>query len=190
MADRRHVDAHLVGPAGLQPAFDQRRVAAAASSRFQWVTARLPRPSLDDRDLLAVGGRAGERGVDRARRRPRHARRRSPGSARSIAVRRRTACASPSCATSVLATTSSPDVSLSMRWTMPGRATPPMPDRLAAAMVEQGVDQRPVAVAGGRMDDQPGGLVDRPADARPRRRSAAGCPAARYAPARARGPPA
>ena len=27
-------------------------------------------------------------------------------------------------------------------------------------MVQQGVDQGPVAVAGGRVDDQPGGLVD------------------------------
>ena len=27
-------------------------------------------------------------------------------------------------------------------------------------MVEQGVDQRPVGIAGGRVDDQPGGLVD------------------------------
>ena len=34
------------------------------------------------------------------------------------------------------------------------------PRQAAAAMVEQGVDQRPVAIAGGRMDDQPGRLVD------------------------------
>ena len=32
MADRGHMDAHLVGPPGFQPAFDQRGVAAAASS--------------------------------------------------------------------------------------------------------------------------------------------------------------
>ena len=47
-----------------------------------------------------------------------------------------------------------------MRWTMPGRATPPMPDSEPAAMVQQRVDQRPVEIARGRMDDQPGGLVD------------------------------
>ena len=43
---------------------------------------------------------------------------------------------------------------------MPGRATPPMPDSAAAAMVEQRVDQRAVEIARGGMDDQPGGLVD------------------------------
>ena len=68
--------------------------------------------------------------------------------------------ASPSWATSVLATTSSPDVSLSIRCTIPGRATPPMPLKPPGAMVEQGVDQSAVEIAGGGMDDHPGRLVD------------------------------
>ena len=86
--------------------------------------------ALDHRHLLAVAGRAGEGGIDRAAAGLRHPRRRSPDSAA------RCECAAnclarPSWATSVLATTSSPDVSLSIRWTIPGRATPPIPDRLA-----------------------------------------------------------
>ena len=44
---------------------------------------------------------------------------------------RRIAWTSARWAVSVLATTIRPVVSLSSRWTMPGRLTPPMPDRLA-----------------------------------------------------------
>ena len=36
------------------------------------------------------------------------------------------------CARSFLATSSRPDVSLSMRWTMPGRISPPTPERLSS----------------------------------------------------------
>ena len=43
---------------------------------------------------------------------------------------------------------------------MPGRATPPMPDRLVAAMGDQRVDQRAAGMAGAGMDDEPGRLVD------------------------------
>ena len=73
-------------------------------------------------------------------------------------------------------------MSLSMRWTMPGRATPPIPLRRSAAMMQQGVDQRPVAIARGRMDDQARGLVDDQQMLVLVRRSAGGYPAARYAP--------
>ena len=42
---------------------------------------------------------------------------------------------------------------------MPGRSTPPTPDRLAAAMGQERVDQRAVdAWPARRVDDQPGGL--------------------------------
>jgi hypothetical protein len=49
---------------------------------------------------------------------------------------------------------------LSIRWTIPGRATPPIPDKLPRAMMEQRIDQGAVEIARCRMDDQPGGLVD------------------------------
>ena len=52
------------------------------------------------------------------------------------------------------------DVSLSRRWTMPGRASPPMPIKLVAAMGDQGIDQRAVGIARRRMHHQPGRLVD------------------------------
>ena len=41
-----------------------------------------------------------------------------------------------------------------------GRARRQSPDKLAPAMVEQGVYQRPVAIAGGGMDHEPGRLSD------------------------------
>ena len=43
---------------------------------------------------------------------------------------------------------------------MPGRATPPMPESDVAAMGDQGVDQRAVGIAGGRMHDEARRLVD------------------------------
>ena len=43
---------------------------------------------------------------------------------------------------------------------MPGRLTPPIPERLVAAMGDQRVDQRAGLMAGGRMHHQAAGLVD------------------------------
>ena len=62
-------------------------------------------------------------------------------------------------ARSVLAATSRPLVSLSSRCTMPGRATPPMPES-GAAMGDQRIDQGAVGIAGRRMHHQAGRLVD------------------------------
>ena len=68
---------------------------------------------------------------------------------------------SDACAASCLATISSPLVSLSRRWTMPGRWTPAIPPHVVAVAVgQEGVDQRPVRMTGGRVDDQAGRLVD------------------------------
>ena len=61
------------------------------------------------------------------------------------------------CASSERATTSSPDVSRSSRWTMPGPlGLLPARDRVR----EQAVDERAVRVAGRRVDDDAGRLVD------------------------------
>ena len=129
--------------------------------------------------VVAEGAVAGQRGLaaarrpgpcvcaraGRARSRPRFRPRRDsarPSTARDRRGRgrgrrkRRTARAS---ASSVLATTMTPEVSLSSRWTMPGRRSPPMPGGVAA-MGEQGVDQGAVLVARRGMDDQPGRLVE------------------------------
>ena len=43
---------------------------------------------------------------------------------------------------------------------MPGRLTPPIPERLPAAMGDQRVDQRAGFMAGGGMHHKPSGLVD------------------------------
>ena len=159
MADRRHVDAHLVGAPGLEPAFDQRRVAQHVEPLPVGHRALALARGSTIAIFLRLLRRAGERGVDRPARAGAERRTRSRDSG-ARCCGRRIACASPSWARSCLATTSSPDVSLSMRWTIPGRATPPIPLSAAAAMVEQGIDHRPVAIARGGVDDQPGGLVD------------------------------
>ncbi len=43
---------------------------------------------------------------------------------------------------------------------MPGRATPPMPERLAPQWAMQRVDEGAVDIAGAWMHDEAGGLVD------------------------------
>ena len=64
------------------------------------------------------------------------------------------------CAASVLATTIRPLVSLSSRCTMPGRRTPPMPDKLAPQWAEQGVDESAVGISRRGMDNHARRLVD------------------------------
>ena len=61
---------------------------------------------------------------------------------------------------SVLATTISPDVFLSIRCTIPGRATPPMPDKLPRAVMQKGVDEGAVKIASGGMDNHSCRFVD------------------------------
>ena len=146
----------------VRPVSSRHSTSAASLSAFEPLPVghrALAATAFDDRDLLAVGRRAGERRVDRAFGRLGHARRRSRDSAgRSNAPRtawpalrgRRRSWRRPA----------APTCPCRCGGRCPGRATPPMPDRLAAAMVEQRVDQRPVEIAGGRMDDQAGGLVD------------------------------
>src|SRR5689334_14659210 len=65
MPDRRHVDSGLVGPAGLQPAFDQGRVLQQLEP-LPVSDGPLPATALDDRDLLPVGCRTGKWRVDGA----------------------------------------------------------------------------------------------------------------------------
>src|SRR4051812_38891408 len=62
---RRHVDTDLVSASCLEPAFDQSGV--PKHTQPLPVSYRAPAaPAFDDRDLLAVCSRAGERGVNRA----------------------------------------------------------------------------------------------------------------------------
>ncbi len=66
--------------------------------------------------------------------------------------------ASPSCATSVLATTNSPDVSLSMRCTMPGRATPPIPDKVPSQWCSSAFTSVPSGFPAAGWTTNPAGL--------------------------------
>ena len=91
----------------------------------------------------------------RLRHAPDHAPRRR---ARSRA--RRTAPASADAPGRVLATTITPLMSLSSRCTMPGRRTPPMPDRLSPQWASSALTSVPSALPGAGMDDQAGRLVE------------------------------
>ena len=158
MADRGHVDAHLVGAAGLQPAFDQRRVAAATSSRFQCVTARLPRPP----STIAIFLRScAERASGAST---------VPSAAFGTPLDDRQIAAVDAVRGELLRQAFVGDVGLGDHQ-QPRRVLVDAVDdagprdaadarQAAGAMVEQRVDQRPVAIAGGGMDDQAGGLVD------------------------------
>src|SRR3982750_1832332 len=65
MTDRGHVHPDLVGPASLQPAFDQRHDLEEVEPLP--VTDRaLAALAFEERDLLSVGRRRGERSVDSA----------------------------------------------------------------------------------------------------------------------------
>ena len=110
------------------------------------------------RHALAVDRMAADGGLDRALLRPWARPRPAPGrcGSRSWAAN---SLDSAWWARSFLATTMTPDVSLSRRWTMPGRRTPPMPDRLSPQWASRALTRVLVGIAGRGMDDQPGRLV-------------------------------
>src|SRR5260221_12412513 len=72
MADRSHVDADLVGPPGLQPAFDESGIAHHRKP-LPVRDRPLAAAAFDDRDLLPVHSRARKRRVHRTFGRLRHA---------------------------------------------------------------------------------------------------------------------
>ena len=178
MADRRQVDADLVGAAGLEHRPAAAPPSAAARSISKWVRACARRVGVD-RHQRPVAPVAADRRVDRPRPRRRVARRPAPGT-RGAAAARASSAFSARWTASFLATTSSPEVSRSSRCTIPARhgSSPPARD----ALERLGERPRPVAPRAG-CTTTPGGLVDhqqvlvlvgdrerRPA----RRRSAAG----------------
>ena len=138
-------DADLVGSPGLQ-AHAQQRVLGQRLARAR--SGCGPRAGRRCRSTSACADAAvaAERRVDRAAARRRHAPRPAPGTrARSAAPR-----APPSgarCASSLLATTSSPEVSRSRRWTIPGRhASPPAAPHAASASTACRCGARPAGM--------------------------------------------
>ena len=65
MAERCHVHTDLVGATGFQPAFDQGGISKSAQP-FPMGDRAFAAAILDDRDLLAVGRRAGKRCINLA----------------------------------------------------------------------------------------------------------------------------
>ena len=134
------------------------RPPAASRSR----AARGPRTGSPPAALRSRPGSRARR-AGRARRRPRTPRApRVPGRAPGSAAPRRgggTSRATPRCASSVFATSMSPDVPASSRCTIPGRSGPPH-RRERDAHAEQAVHERARAAALGRVRDQPGRLRD------------------------------
>ena len=70
----------------------------------------------------------------------------------------RTGPRGPRCAASVLAATITPEVSLSSRCTMPGRATPPIPERLGPQCANSALTRVPVSLPGAGWAAMPAGL--------------------------------
>ena len=144
-----------MGAAGDQAALDEGGAGEALAHPPQ----RARRPTArDDGHALALGRVAGDRRVDDALVAPRDRRTPRPGSACRWCASGTTATRAR-CAASFLAAISTPEVSLSSRCTIPGRSTPPTPER-SSAVGEQRVDEGAVGVAGGGVDDQAGRLVD------------------------------
>ena len=139
----------------------------SSCSRFQWVTARLPRPSATIAIFLRLVRRAGERGVDGAL--PPalgHA-----GDDRQVAAVDAVGGELPGQA--FVGDVGLGDDQQARRVLVDavddaGPRDAADARQAAAAMVEQGVDQRAVEIAGGGMDDQARRACRRPADARPR----------------------
>ena len=173
VADQRMADmrpcARGSGGCGRSPAGRRRSAATGLSPRRRLASTRVvgdacaaagarPRPASGG---CAVSGRGGHRSCRcGGSARPRQGRR-IRGRAGPRGRGRRTARRGRGGRASFLATTSRPDVSLSSRCTMPGRFTPPMPERLVAAMGDERVDQRAASRLPARgMHDQPGRLVD------------------------------
>ena len=129
-------------------------VSAGSTSRTSKCVRAVARPAPADGPPLGRPVVAAERRVDRPRARARPAldqrqvRRGRPRGALIIAERRR-------CASASRATTISPEVSRSRRWTIPGRAGSPPPSSSPSS-----VDERRSPGPGRRMDDQPWRLVD------------------------------
>ena len=156
MADRLEVDADLVRPAGDEVQLEQR----PAGEPLAHAVAGRGRPPVG---TTAIRVRCrGSRPIGASIR---------PTAAATVAVDERQVRLldparlelrlSEACAASVRATISSPLVSRSRRWTMPGRWTPAIPRRRqVAAAAEQRVDQGPASWPGDGMDDQARRLVD------------------------------
>ncbi len=169
VAEVGQVDPDLVGPAGPREDRQQRRPARTADAP-------------GSRSRPRAGGRCAARCAC-----GRSGRGRSAG--RSVPPRRRTSpqtsvrysfstrwplnwAVSERWARSFLATRMTPEVPLSSRWTIPGRSSPPMPER-SRRPPEEGVDQR-----AGRRGRERGGPPCRPACRSP------GCRRPRRAPQR------
>ena len=150
--DRREVDADLVHAAGLEltrssacPGQSRSTSKCVIASRGVSVSSETRVGSSRSRPIGASIAPGAASAAGRGRARGRCAR----------AARSRTSADSRSCASSERATTISPDVSRSSRWTIPVR--PGLP---AADDAGERVDERAAGVPRARVDDEAGRLVD------------------------------
>ena len=158
VTDGGEVHADLVGATRLQPTLEASELGGRAVAPSHLVLGARRAPVDDDRHPHRVGGVAPDRGVDDAVRRVRVI----PTPSRRSAARpcgRRTGRSATMPPRSVRATTSSPELPASRRWTMPGRSGSPTAGEIRE-VVEESVHERALLVAGAGVDDQPGRLVD------------------------------
>ena len=178
MADRRHVDADLVRPAGLER-HAQERPLRRASTSSKCVTASRGALGVERLPRAARAGRARSRPRS-ARSATAAARARAPGTSRRIRRRRSWAWSRRSVSSS-RATSRRPDVSRSRRWTIPAR-----PGGATRRRAGERRGQRRPGVARDGVHEQSRRLHRRPAGGRRRTRPRRPRPGA--APAAARGP--
>ena len=134
-----------------------RRLAVVAQHRHPLAVARMPADPPLDPEHRRPAPRRCPRGA-RAAARPGPARRGSPRGSAARGRAPRTARASPRCAASDFATTRSPEVSLSMRWTMPGRSRPPIPDSVPPQWCRSAFTSVPSGAPGAGCTTSPAGL--------------------------------
>src|SRR5665213_3205432 len=157
MAALGEVHANLMGSPGQEAALDQRGRLTKNALDLVAGHRRLAARRADHRHLLPVGHAAPDIACDLARGRQRHAPQTIAAYAREM---RRAAKSRDSarCAISVLATTIRPLVSLSSRWTIPGRRTPPIPARLAPQWAMSALTSVPSGLPGAGWTTSPAGL--------------------------------
>jgi hypothetical protein len=165
------VDPDLVRAPGLEPAADQRGRRPKAPQTVTRVTAWRPRSAVDGL-ALPVGAVAVEPGGDAQHAAgleacPPHAAQARVGLVGHAVAERQVAraiecasncAASPWCAAVRLGHHEKPEVSLSIRCTMPGRFSPPMPERLPPKWCRSALTSVPPGLPGAGWTTMPAGL--------------------------------
>ena len=156
MADRRHVHAHLVGSAGFQPALDQRRIAQDVEPfpvRYRALAAACPR-----RSRSSCGWPTSGRAAHRSCPRPPSARPRRSRDSADRCCARRTASPALRARRRSWRPPAAPTCPCRCGGRCPGRATPPIPDRLPPQWWSNALTRVPSRLPAAGWTTSPAGL--------------------------------